>query len=92
MKVKEVVKSAIEHVNDLFNEENISNVGLEEVEFNSEIGEWKVTVGFSRPWDYPQGALAVMAGNSGVKRTYKIVIVNEENGEVISIKNRPVSD
>ena len=92
MKVKEVVKYAIDHINDLFKDEKISNIGLEEVEFNSEIGNWEVTVGFSRPWDYPQGALASIAAGASAKRTYKIVTVNDMDGEVISVKNRPVND
>lgn len=92
MNVKEIVKYAIAHINDLFGDENISNLGLEEVKFNSEIGEWEVTVGFSRPWDYPKGALASIASGPSAKRTYKIVTVKEANGEVISVKNRPVND
>lgn len=92
MNVKEVVKNAIDHINDLFKDENISNLGLEEVEYDSAIGEWVVTVGFSRPWDYPQGSLAALTGGSKANRSYKIVSVNDTNGEVISVKNRTVSD
>ena len=92
MNVKEVVKHAIEHINDLFKDENISNLGLEEVEFDSEIGEWVVTVGFSRPWDYPQGSLALLSSDGKVNRSYKVVIVKDISGEVISVKNRTVSD
>ena len=92
MNVKDIVKYAINHINDLFADENISNLGLEEVEFNSDIGEWEVTVGFSRPWDYPKGSLATITGEGKANRTYKIITVKDISGEVISVKNRPVSD
>lgn len=92
MKVKEIATYAIDHINDLFGEEKISNLGLEEVEFNSDTGEWEVTVGFSRPWDYPHGALATIAGEASAKRTYKVVTVNDTSGNVLSVKNRPAND
>jgi len=49
MKVKEVVKIAITHINDVFSDEEISNVGLEEITFNEHDDYWSITVGFSRP-------------------------------------------
>ena len=50
MDVKEAAKLAKDYVADLFKDERISNVGLEEIELRD--GRfWEVTVGFSRPWD-----------------------------------------
>ncbi len=93
MNVKDAVTLAINHVRTLFEHETISNLGLEEVEFNPSANEWVVTVGFSRPWDYPQNALAALAGQGGrPNRSFKIVSINDNNGEVIAIKNRPTSD
>lgn len=92
MNVKEIVKHAMDHIYDLFRDEKITNLGLEEVEFNTDIGEWEVTVGFSRPWDYPDATLTVLAAVRSVKRTYKIVTIKDANGEVISVKNRPFKD
>jgi len=88
--VKDVVTIAVNHVGDLFEHENITNLGLEEIEFDDQVGEWFVTVGFSRPWDYPHGVLATLAISSIVpKRSFKTVKVNK-SGEVVAVKNREV--
>jgi hypothetical protein len=50
--VKGAVRIAVRHVQELFEAEDVSNVGLEEIFFNSDDNTWIVTVGFSRPWDY----------------------------------------
>ena len=50
MNVKEAAKLAKEYVADLFADEGIANVGLEEIQLGSDGHFWKVTVGFSRPW------------------------------------------
>ncbi|MGB7512177.1 MAG: hypothetical protein WBP54_12935 [Pelodictyon phaeoclathratiforme] len=91
MNVKDVVTIAVNHVGDLFEHENITNLGLEEIEFDDQVGEWFVTVGFSRPWDYPyHAALAALGGEAGIpKRSFKTVRVNK-NGEVLAVKNREV--
>ena len=51
MDVKEAAKLAKEYVADLFAEEGIDNVGLEEIELGDDRQFWEVMVGFSRPWD-----------------------------------------
>ena len=86
MHVKDVVTVAINHVSALFEHEQITNLGLEEIEFDDRAGQWLVTVGFSRPWDYPQN-LAALAGVA--KRSYKTIRV-DDSGAVIGIKNREV--
>ena len=91
MKVKDAVSLAIQHIGDLFEHEKVTNLGLEEVEYDHDASEWEVTVGFSRPWDYPANSLTVMAG-AKASRSYKIVKINDNNSQIISIKNRPVSE
>jgi hypothetical protein len=49
MDVKEAVATAKKYVGELFTQEGITNLGLEEIEFDEQAGEWRVTVGFSRP-------------------------------------------
>ena len=55
MDVKEAVQTAKKYVAELFTDETIADVGLEEVEFNNTSNSWEVTIGFSRPWQtrYP---------------------------------------
>jgi hypothetical protein len=52
MNVKEAVNVAVAYINDIFEAENLENIGLEEVVLNETENAWDVTIGFSRPWDY----------------------------------------
>lgn len=61
MNVKEAIELAKDHIKDFFESEHISNLGLEEVEFDDHSEIWNVTVGFSRPWDVANNALAAIA-------------------------------
>lgn len=89
MNVKEVVTHAKQHVRDLFAEESLTNIGLEEVELDEQSNEWIVTIGFSRPWDAPSNSLAALANPSIYpRRAYKIVRVANSNGAILSVKNR----
>ncbi|MCW1924116.1 hypothetical protein OKA05_16230 [Luteolibacter arcticus] len=92
MTVKEAVKVAIGYVLELFDQEKITNVGLEEVDFEESSGCWHVTVGFSRAWDYEKNAFAALGGTTlgGPRRTYKTVTIQDRDGSVLSVKNRDV--
>jgi hypothetical protein len=91
MNVKEAVKLAKQHILDLFADENITNLGLEEVEYDEAIQEWTVTIGFSRPWDEPRNTLASLAESNLPRRSYKIVRIYDQSEMVSCIKNREVS-
>jgi hypothetical protein len=90
MDAKEVVSKAKEHIALLFADENISNVGLEEVEHDQEFDEWKITIGFSRPWDEPRNPLHNIAV-AGPRRSYKVVRLANKSGDLLSVKNRDVA-
>ncbi len=91
MDVKEAVKLAKHHVIDLFAEEKVTNLGLEEVEFDDATNTWSVTIGFSRPWDEPRSSFAALAGQMLYpKRSYKVILISDDAGKVLSIKNREV--
>lgn len=84
MDVKEAVKKAKQHVADLFSDENICYIGLEEVKFETNSHEWLVTVGFERPWDRtPRSMLGVLEPTR--KRTYKLVRMNDRTGEILAL-------
>ncbi len=87
MDVKEAANAAKAYLVDLFADEEISNIGLEEVVFDEISGSWEITIGFSRPWDQKSGLPAALAGVRP-DRSYKIVRVNDQNGSVISLKDR----
>lgn len=92
MDAKEAVRLAKQHVLDLFAEEAIMDIGLEEVEFNELDNTWSITIGFSRPWDQAHSILgATLAGQMGIpRRSYKVVLISGSDAKVISVKNREV--
>lgn len=91
MDAKEAIKAAKAYVQDIFKDEGVVNIGLEEIAFDEHTKAWDVTIGFSRRWDTQSSVLASAAGLSqpNHKRTYKIVEVSNENGEVLAVRNRP---
>ncbi len=86
MEVKQAVEVAKNHVIELFSSEGIANLGLEEVEKKGTY--WNITIGFSRPWDSNIGA--VLSGARS--RTYKTILVNDEDGRILSVKSRIFSE
>ncbi len=89
MQVKEAVALAKEYIRDVFSDENISDLGLEEVEFDEGPGIWSVTIGFSRPWATKGAALAGALGPL-TKSDYKVLRIRDSNRQVLSVKNREV--
>jgi hypothetical protein len=89
MDVKQAVAIAKKHIGELFADEQVSNLGLEEVEFDEAENCWNVTVGFSRPWDEPRNKLAeLVQANVYSRRNFKVVRVADDTSEVVSVKNR----
>ena len=87
MGVKEAVQIAVAYVQDLFLNEQLTDLGLEEVEYVDAANAWLVTVGFSRPWDSALGAFSVIAGAGKAKsRSFKVVTIKD--GQVVSLKDR----
>ena len=86
MDVKEASRKAKEYVIDLFDGEGLSNVGLEEIEFDELSSHWKITVGFSRPWDTNNSVVAAL-GDRRPERSYKVVHI-DDHGRVKSVTDR----
>ena len=91
MNVKEAVNLAKQHLLDLYADEKLTNLGLEEVEFKESANEWIVTLGFSRPWDEPRNSLAAFSQTAHVRRTYKTMRVSNDSEQVLSMKTREVA-
>ena len=98
MEVKEGVKIALKYVADAFSDAKVSNLGLEEVIYDDHYEQWRVTVGFSRPWDYPQQraieAMTEITLARGpirrISRTYKVVEISDSDGQTSAIEMREV--
>lgn len=87
MDVKQAVRTAKEHIAELYEDEQIMNVGLEEVVFEESPAVWKVTIGFSRPWDVKGLAIAALVDASRT-RSYKVICLNDASGKVESLTDR----
>ena len=87
MNVKEAVKLAFDNVQELYQAEQLTDLGLEEVEYNEAAASWLITVGFSRPWDKANDAFAAISGGSRMKpRSFKVVKIKD--GEFVSMRDR----
>jgi uncharacterized protein YdeI (YjbR/CyaY-like superfamily) len=91
MEVKDAVKIAKEYVAEVFADEQVTNLGLEETEFDPSSGRWNITVAFSRPWNTPrtraQEVLESLGAVSSLRRTYKVISLADD-GQVLAMKNR----
>lgn len=88
MDVKDAVRTAKEYLTDLYVEEEIVNVGLEEVRYDDEADKWYVTIGFSRPWDQ-RIAMMVRSHQAGlIERSYKELCIDDITEEVESLTTR----
>ena len=87
MDVNEAVRLAKAYVADLFEAEQITDVGLEEIVFDEKSYSWNVTIGFSRPWDQ-KGPLVAALTERRPARSYKVVRINDQSHEVQSVTDR----
>ena len=67
----------------------------EEVDFDDASHEWRITLGFSRPWSGKQvaqpeggGGFTLIPPPRLAGRVYKVVRIDDEHGRVASLKNR----
>jgi hypothetical protein len=88
MDVKEAVKIAKDWVTSVLGEEGVSNVGLEEVNFDDEKHSWLIPIGFSRPWNSTRNAFTAISGEPVPRRTYRTITVSEVTGTVASMLKR----
>ena len=84
MDVKEAVRTAKEYLVEIYDGENITDMGLEEAVFNDELNSWNITVGFSRPWDTRNNVITSLR----LRRSYKVVSIDDTTGRVESLTDR----
>ncbi len=96
MELKQAVTIAKNHIADLFRDEGVANIGLEEIvpDRNHDVNDpdfiWHITIGFSRTWD-SQGPFGIAAGLPR-GRTYKVVDILGRDGTIMSVRNREMAD
>ena len=87
MKVREAVSKARAFVKELYAEEPIGDLGVEEIELDDDPGTelyWRVTVGFIRLWDR-------QIPDQETTRYYKQVVIENSTGDVVGLKNRQMA-
>ena len=87
MDVKEAVQTAKAYITDLYADERITDIGLEEIKFDREQypSRWSVTIGFHLPW---QGNNPLVGALVQRPRSYKVLSIDPENGAVESVTDR----
>jgi hypothetical protein len=96
MEVKDAVKLAKKYVADIFADENIREIGLEETEYLENKDLWQITVGFRRPFSpnasEESGASQFAEFLKGPKvyeeRWYKVVEIDNNSGKVNNMRDR----
>ncbi|MCY3768832.1 MAG: hypothetical protein OXG56_05640 [Gammaproteobacteria bacterium] len=94
MNVKEAVRTAKEYVSELYEDESVKHLGVEEVLFDEGINAWRITVGFYRPWNKNHGLTALIgettAGEPALwkRRSFKVVQVDGNTGDIHSMIDR----
>lgn len=89
MRVEEAIANAKTFFQKVFAEEQISDVRLEEVEYDEPEKAWLVTLSAVQPSPVVDrwGAMAVQAGGH---RTYKSVKIDDAGGRLPSVKIRQI--
>ena len=101
MDVKEAARTARAYIADLFADENVQHVCLEEVEFDDVAEVWNITIGFSRPWELPKDPASYFTPLLEElkplplpvpQRSYKTVRVRDDDGCVVSVTHRALAE
>ena len=85
------VQTAKDYVRKVFADEHISRPRLEELTFDREREEWRITVGFSYTFDRGESAsprATSLAREVYGNRAYKVVRIDDRDGEVVAMTDR----
>lgn len=95
MDMKQAVLKAKSVIHDLYVDEDIDEVGLEEVELDPAEGIWSITIGFRRPWSRAPRSESRTTGtmfSSYRERWYKTVRISDVDEKLLSVKDRILKD
>ncbi|WP_206454506.1 hypothetical protein [Aurantimonas marina] len=90
MDAKEAARLAKKYLTELFADEEVFNLGLEEISFDDRNGAWNITLGFSREWNVPRNILSPLGGPSP-SRDYRIVTIRDSDQKVLAVKIRDLA-
>jgi hypothetical protein len=85
MQIAEAVAEAKKFLSEVFAEQDISGLRLEEIEFDEAKRQWNITISFLRGGaDSTASFLQEMISR---QRVYKVITISDESGRMISIKS-----
>jgi hypothetical protein len=84
MENREAIKRAKDFISEVFADEGIVDIGLEEIK-REDNDIWDITIGFSRDWQKNRSITAAYTGISS-RRSYKTIKIRAEDGEVLSME------
>jgi hypothetical protein len=91
--VKTAVSSAIQFIRELYEDEQIKDVLLEEVEFSELADQWLITIGFTKykiqEYSLPAVTDLILPDRETVRK-YKTVHIDAQSGKPISMKIREI--
>ena len=94
MDVRAAARTAKAYIAEVFADEDIDELGLEEVDFDDRANLWQITVSFLRPRGemdrYQAAASGYPAGTPTMRRSFKVVNIDDGSGSVRSVKHRVV--
>ena len=84
----EAVQAAKQYAKEVFGDEDISRIRLEEINYDAVKDEWRITVGFTY-----QRAPTRLDKNLGIERIYgnrqyKVVHIRDSDGEFVGLTDR----
>lgn len=95
MDVREAVRLAKTHIADLFADEEIEDIGLEEAVLGSYeptgVSVWRITIGFTRPWNRKLDTATMMRWQHRA-RAYKTVEIDVVNGAILGVTDRVLAE
>lgn len=80
---KEAIGRAKASVAQLFAEENVEDIRLEEIRFDDRLDCWMITIGFERPRRVSINGIGVDLGRG--QRDYKIVSISDKTGKTVAV-------
>ena len=97
MEPKEAVSLAKRYIRELFADEEITEVGLEELDYDADAQTWKITLGFRRPWTRhaekrDKRTPLVFSFYDHTDRWYKQVFIDGNTGQMRSIRDRELKE
>ena len=90
--VKQAVKTAIQSIKTLYEDKELKDLALEEVEFEDVNKNWLITLGFLVPDKNPKKSISSLLDetNKEYLRKYKIFKIDENTGKLQSMKIRKI--